>query len=87
MGSFIAEHAQSCRQVEVTQFSNLNKITDYLTSRDEVTMRFGVGQLIAYQYSDFFSADQTIEVPAGKISFPCFKEEAFYFYLTENDEF
>ena len=73
--------------MEVSQFSNKNKITDYLTSADEVTLRFGVGKLIAYQYSDFFELDQVIEVPAGKISFPCFKEEAFYFYLTENDEF
>ena len=50
-------------------------------------MRFGVGKLIAYQYSDLFEEGQVIEVPETKISFPRFTEEAFYFYLTENDEF
>ena len=76
-----------CWQVEVSKFSNKNKITDFLTNRDEITMRFGVGQLVAYQYSNFFREDEEIEVPEGKILFPCFKDEAFYFTVSEHDEY
>ena len=65
-GSFIGI-ANCCWYVKVKSFSNKNKVTDYITTQDEITMRFGVGQKVAYQYSNFFEKDQVIEVPEGKI--------------------
>ena len=70
----------------VSKFSNHNKITDYLTDHDEITMRFGVGELVAYQYSNFFHVNEEIDVPEGKISFPCFNEEPFWLFIKEHDE-
>ena len=87
IGSYIAERVEGCWQTEVVAFKNYNTITDYLTTFDEITMRFGVDASVAYQYSNFFSVDETIEVPDGKISFPCFTDGGFYLYVTENDEY
>ena len=56
LGSFI-EIASCCLYAKVKSFSNKNKVTDYITSQDEITMRFGVGQLVAYQYSNFYEVD------------------------------
>ena len=50
-------------------------------------MRFGVGEIVAYQYSNFFSENEVIEVPMGKMKFPCFRDEAFYFWIREHDEY
>ena len=47
LGSFI-QIANCCWQAEVVSFSNRNKVTDFLTEEDEITLRFGVGQVIAY---------------------------------------
>ena len=50
-------------------------------------MKFGVGRLVAYQYSNFFMKEEVIKVPEGKISFPCFNDEAFYLNLEEHDKY
>ncbi len=50
-------------------------------------MIFGVGEILAYQYSNIFKEDEEFTVPAGKIQFPCFKDEAFYLYMSELDTF
>ena len=86
-GSFMCETVNACRQVDVIKFSNANLITDYLSHHDEVTMRFGVGELLAYQYSNIFHKNEDIFVPEGKISFPCFATEPFYLYMLEHDEY
>ena len=84
--SFVANIVNGCKQVTVSKFANQDKITDYLTETDEVTMRFGVGKVVAFQYSNFFIVDESIDVPANKITFPCLHDEAFYFYVMERDE-
>ena len=48
-------------------------------------MIFGVGQLLTYKYNDFFVQDGVNKVPAHLIQFPCYNDEAFYFYVTEHD--
>ena len=49
-------------------------------------MRFGVGSVVAYQYSDIYTVNKKIDVPNGKIQFPCLNTETFYFYLVEHDQ-
>ncbi len=46
-----------CLQADVTSISNQERITDYLTKEDEITMIFGVGDLFAYQYSNLIEED------------------------------
>ena len=50
-------------------------------------MTFGVGKYVAFQYSNFFGENEVIEVPEGKIRFPCFFDEAFYLNILEHDVF
>lgn len=76
----------ACMQIEVTKFSNVNKITDFLTEQDEIALRFGINKIVAYQYLNFFNANQVIEVPKGKATFPCFKDYDFYLLVQEYDE-
>ena len=52
-----------------------------------MTFNFGVGEILAYQYSDVFEEDQIVDVEPGKIQFPCFQDEAFYLYLREYDTY
>ena len=52
-----------------------------------MTFVFGVGEILAYQYSDVFEEDQIVGVEAGKMQFPCFEDEAFYMHLTEYDTY
>ena len=70
--SILADMVEGCYKAEVTSFANENSLTDYLTNQDEITMQFGVGQVVAFQYSNFFNEDEEIVVPDGKIQFPCF---------------
>ena len=85
----MSQYAQAagCLQASVTSIENQDRITDYLTKEDEITMIFGVGQLFAYQYSNLIEEDQEIVFPEGKIQFPCLDGEAFYVYVKELDTF
>ena len=47
-------------------------------------MKFGVGKLIAYVYTDFFVKEEVKELPPI-ISFPCFKDEIMWIDMTELD--
>ena len=69
--------------MEVISVANEDSLSDLV--KDEVTMIFGVGQLFAYKYSNFFVKNEVVEVPTGVIQFPCFSDEAFYVYVTEYD--
>ena len=46
--SLLADIAESCKNVEVLSFANDNMLTDYLTTEDEITMQFGVGELLRF---------------------------------------
>ena len=82
----LSHMAVGCRQVKLTEIRNKDRITDYLTAEDEMTMVFGLGKIFAYQYSNFFKEDEVIKVPDGKIQFPCFEGETFYLYVEELDD-
>jgi len=87
LGGFFTEIVDGCKQVTLTKFKNEEKITDYVTDKDEITVRFGVGDgLVAYQYSNMFEVNEEITVGKDEISFPCFNNEAFYLYIMEHDE-
>ena len=85
LSGFLTDIVKGCKQVTVKEFKNWKKTTDYVTENDEITMRFGVGKVVAYQYSNLFSAEEEIDVGDGEISFPCFNNEAFYLYINEHD--
>ena len=80
-----ADVVKSCWEVQVISFGNTDRLSDYLTDKDEITMTFGVGKYVAFQYSNFFSENQVHEVPDEKIRFPCFFGEAFYLNILEHD--
>ena len=86
LGSFASMGAYACQTATVKSFENRRKINDYVTTQDEITMRFGVGSVVAYQYSDIYTVNKKIDVPEGKIAFPCLNDEVFYFYLVEHDQ-
>jgi len=46
--SLLVDIAESCKNVEVISFANDNMLTDYLTTEDEITMQFGVGELLRF---------------------------------------
>ena len=46
--SLLADIATACYKVEVTSFGNAERLTDFLTSEDEITMQFGVGEILRY---------------------------------------
>ena len=81
----LTDIVKSCWEVEVVSFGNDDKLSDYFTEEDEVTLTFGVGKYVAFQYSNFFKENEIIEVPEGKIRFPCFSKEAFYLNILEHD--
>ena len=82
---FLADIVKSCWEVQVVSFANDDKLSDYFTDQDEVTLTFGVGRYVAFQYSNFFTENEVIAVPEGKIRFPCFFDEAFYLNILEHD--
>ena len=94
----LIDMATGCKNVEMMSIANQNSLTDYLSDHDEITLQFGVGELIRFQYSNFFEEDEIIEVPKAaatpeqpdpiaKIQFPCFDNEVVGFYILEHDEY
>ena len=96
--SLITDMAKGCWNIEMTSFANKDKLTDFLTDADEITLQFGVGELVRFQYSNFFEENEIIDVPKSeatpnnpeprsKIQFPCFQNEVAYFHIHEHDEY
>ena len=46
--SLIVDTAKGCWNVEMTSFANKEKLTDFLTDGDEITIQFGVGEIVRF---------------------------------------
>ena len=82
----LAATCQACVQVELVSISNGGRITDTLTSSDEMEFIFGVGKLFIYDLSKTFQVNTELNLPPGLVSFPCFSNEPLWIQAIEHDD-
>ena len=85
LGGILASLANACVQVEVTNIRNSGVITDYMSGHDEIEMSFGISDLFYYTYANDYAKSDSVPLPSGAVSFPCFMDEAIWLQTTEVD--
>ena len=76
--TFLSVSVYGCLYAEVTNIGHSGSLTDYGTSTDEITVVIGVGTWLWYSYENLFYEGKQVAVPAKKIRFPCFQDEALW---------
>jgi hypothetical protein len=71
-----------CFQVQVNTIRNTGKVTSFWSSSDKIQMTFGVDDLFSYTFAKSFGKSETVSLPAGAISFPCFDGSTLKLQLT-----
>jgi hypothetical protein len=87
LSAMLAATALGCVQIEIESISNSGKITDYMTSGDEIKMQFGTSPVSYYQVEKDFNKSESMALPAGAISFPCLSDDTLWIQMTEIDTF
>ena len=85
--TFLSVSVHGCLYAEVTNIGHSGSLTDYGTSTDEITVVIGVGTWLWYSYENLFYEGKQVAVPAKKIRFPCFQDEALWIQVTEDDKY